>query len=113
MLPNCSPPRCATCGGPLPRGVRVALFDTPEATDAVLGDFCSVAHAFQAIDGPSGEVLPDALYLGVRIDRADHDEDALAAIMAEVVRRAVRAAMQSELAANDDARPSSPANLLN
>src|SRR3954447_13685673 len=113
MALNCSSASCATCGGPLPRGVRVALFDTPDATEAVLGDFCSVGHAFQAIDGPIGDALPDALYLGVRIDRTDHDEEALATVMAEVVRRAVRAAMEAELQSAADAPAPPPANLLN
>ena len=97
MQPNCSPSRCALCGAELPRGVRVALFASSEAETPIVGDFCTVAHAFTALDSMSAvAVVPETLFLGVRVDRAGHDEVALAGIMAEIARRAVRAAMNGE-----------------
>jgi hypothetical protein len=97
MENSCPNGCCALCGVDLPRGVRVAFFASPESDEPVLGDFCSVAHAFGVLeDVASAGALPDTLFLGVRVDRADHDEGALASVMAEIARRAVRAAMADE-----------------
>lgn len=104
--------RCALCSAELPRGVRVAFFASPESEEPVLGDFCSVAHAFGTLDEVAGSgALPETLFLGVRVDRADHDEAALTSVMAEIARRAVRAALndEPELAAT----PTPPAGQLN
>jgi hypothetical protein len=97
MQPYCPSSRCALCDVPLPRGVRIALFASPESDEAVLGDFCSVTHALESLDQLADSAsLPDALFLGVRVDRQEHDEEALATIMAEIVRRAVRSAVTGE-----------------
>jgi hypothetical protein len=112
MRNNCPTDACALCGAPLPRGVRVALFADADADTPVLGDFCSVAHAFGVLDDMTDtSALPDTLVLGVRVDRQGHDEVALASIMAEMVRRAVRAALADDAifgsadAGQDDANP--------
>lgn len=103
--------RCALCGIALPRGVRVALFASPDSDETVLGDFCTVSHALAALDTLGGaEQLPDSLFLGVRVDRQDHDEHALAGVMAEIVRRAVRTSMAPDEMA---AASSPPPNMLN
>ncbi len=82
---------CAHCGRSLPQGIRVALFVSPDADDALLGDFCTVAHAIAAVEAlPPTADLPNALSLGIRVDRNGHDETALAGIMLEMVRVAVR-----------------------
>ena len=92
--------QCVLCGEVLPHGIKLALFSNPEADEAFLGDFCSVAHAFAALEkiAQMSSNAPETIFLGVRVVRDSHDEAALAAIMAEIARRAVRAAM-----AGDDA----------
>lgn len=109
------PSRCAQCGAELPRGVRVALFATPESDTPVLGDYCSVAHALTGLDeAAQNTVLPDTLVLGVRVDREGHDEAALVSIMAEMVRKAVRAALTvTKVGAPPGASPTPPAHHLN
>ncbi len=101
--------RCTACRGALPVGVKVAFFVDQESDDAYLGDFCCVAHAFAALDEIAGrEEVPETLYLGVRVDRDEHDEAALATVMADLARRAVRAAMAEEqalLGEEDDTLP--------
>jgi hypothetical protein len=113
MHNNCSSSlHCALCGTALPRGVRVALFASPESDEAVLGDFCSVGHAMDALEDLAGATtVPDTLFLGVRVDRNDHDGSALAAIMADIVSRAVRTAMAGEEALEPP--PRQPSSQLN
>jgi hypothetical protein len=102
----------------LPAGVKVAFFEDQDSEDAYLGDFCSVAHAFAALDAIAGrDEVPDTLYLGVRVDRDEHDEAALATVMADLARRAVRAALTEEQQAlldeEDTLPPPPPSSLLN
>jgi hypothetical protein len=109
---------CAACGGALPVGVKVAFFVDQESDDAYLGDFCCVAHAFSSLDEIAGrEEVPETLYLGVRVDRDEHDEAALASVMADLARRAVRAAMAEEKALlgeeDDTLPPPPPSSMLN
>ena len=109
--------QCARCGASLPIGVKVAFFIDQESDDAYIGDYCSVAHAFAALDEISANsIVPDTLYLGVRVDRDEHDEAALASVMADLARRAVRAAMieeQAFLEDEDTIPPPPPSSMLN
>lgn len=102
--------RCALCNDELPRGVRVAFFTSPDTEQPVLGDFCSVAHALFALEElANAAVLPDTLFLGVRVDQTDYDETALATILSEIARRAGLAS----LAPDETNAPSLPPHRLN
>jgi hypothetical protein len=103
---------CALCNAELPEGVRVAFFADQDSEEPFLGDFCSVAHAFVALEQISTtHEMPDTIFLGVRVDRSGHDEDALASVMAEIARRAVRAALATDEATADTVPPPPPGDL--
>lgn len=93
--------KCTHCGGTLIRGVQIAFFIDETSDDVYLGDYCSVDHAFIALDQVAKDSsVPDTLYLGVRVERDDHDQAALAHVMADLAHRAVLAAMSQETQIN-------------
>lgn len=96
--------QCGLCNAELPRGVRVAFFSDQDSDEPFLGDFCSVSHAFAALEQVSSSSIemPETLFLGVRVERAGHDETALARIMGEIARRAVQTALQDALSEGEE-----------
>lgn len=93
------PHQCRRCGGALPVGVKLAFYTDTESDAICLGDFCSVDHAFEALDEVSS-TLPEALYLGVRVERGEHDQAALARAMSDLAYRAMQAEAEERVEAD-------------